>query len=502
MRWEVVPTTISLDNFERAGMTINGQFPGPEVRVAMGEAVSIQVTNKLKTPLTIHWHGITQKHSNGMDGVPFVTQAPIHPSQSFTYNFTLLQSGTYWYHAHTGLDSEFIYGTFVVTEPKQEWQRALQLHPEYAHDKELTILLSETWHRSSEEIIKGVTSLPFVPLGQPDAVLINGQANRKWDTNFRQGKGHSVITVKSNTRYRLRLVGGQGSSLLYFSIPGHRFTVIEADGTLVTPFTVDRVPVNSGLRYSVILQTLPTTNNHYVYAHIAGNNSTAGVAILHYEGAAAPQPTLVHEPPSLTLPPTPEFEDRLTTAPLFNQHVYPLPKTVKQELIINSTFAKVDGLPMHRINNHIHVKRTKLFNPASDQGVFKISSNNKGVQMILQHLVEKDQPCVQHPWHLHGHSFYVVAKGAGFYSQADRQRVQSNLPLNPIFRDTFTHFPIPDLNPDPKVPVTSCGWYAIRFLANNPGPWLMHCHTTTHMLMGKQFILHETSPKRCRRKAY
>ncbi len=83
------------------GMTLNGQIPGPTLYFTEGDLARIRVHNSMDVNTSIHWHGILVPP--GMDGVPLITQPPIKPGETFTYEFPIRQSGTYWYHSHSGL---------------------------------------------------------------------------------------------------------------------------------------------------------------------------------------------------------------------------------------------------------------------------------------------------------------------------------------------------------------------------------------------------------------
>jgi FtsP/CotA-like multicopper oxidase with cupredoxin domain len=94
-------------------MTINGQLPGPTLRFTEGDHAVIRVHNQMDVETSIHWHGILLP--NAMDGVPFLTYPPIAPGETFTYEFDLRQSGTYWYHSHTMLQEQRgLFGALVI----------------------------------------------------------------------------------------------------------------------------------------------------------------------------------------------------------------------------------------------------------------------------------------------------------------------------------------------------------------------------------------------------
>ncbi|KAJ9069437.1 hypothetical protein DSO57_1018516 [Entomophthora muscae] len=516
--WVVDERRAAPDNHEASVIAINGMFPGPTINVTMGDSVEVNIRNRLGRPFTLHWHGITQKNSQNADGVPYVTQDPIPHNAQYKYRFSIPdQAGTFWYHAHTKLDADVAFGALIVHEPKPILNKAMQLDPRFKYAEERVLLLSEIWHKSNEEMYDRLTSSPFRSFPTPNSILTNGRTYAEWDQNASPNlpfnDGYSIITVKPNTRYRLRIIGAQDRSFFTFQIPGHRFTVIEADGTLVKPFETDHVDINSGQRYSVILQTNTKPQNYLMYTTIIGGGSAVknGIAILHYEGSQ--DPTLFSRSVQ-TMPPNPRmastwFDDQLAT---LISHDIELPTSFTQSSIINAQLDKDGDLSIYKINNVIHRPRnttllpsifSKTYTPAP--GMVDIRSDGQGVQMVLQNLILPGIGCSPHPWHMHGHSFYVVARGEGIFDpRIHNRQIEASLRKNPspILRDTFTLFPsgtqptyrntAPASSPpgNPQA-LRSCGWTAIRFKANNPGSWIMHCHIAAHMVQGMQFLLNE-----------
>ncbi|KAI9290742.1 Cupredoxin [Neoconidiobolus thromboides FSU 785] len=173
------------------------------------------------------------------------------------------------------------------------------------------------------------------------------------------------------------------------------------------------------------------------------------------------------------------------------------------------------------------VDKTYVPYQENSQGIVDIREGDS-VQIVIEHFAMRNNStnCIIHPWHLHGHSYYVVGHGSNDFTIEEQNEIDDNLRYNdkiPILRDTFTHYPdivdkkIPlgsplgklnlqvgysenqnftnvksniNINDNPEEYV-SCGWYAIRFIANNPGSWYMHCHITPHLIMGKFHIINE-----------
>ena len=106
---------VSIGDKSAQGMTINGSIPGPTLRFSVGDVARIRVKNNMDVTSSIHWHGLLVPPS--MNGVPFVTQVPIEPGTTFTYEFPIRQTGTYWYHSHTDLQEQSgLYGSIVIAD--------------------------------------------------------------------------------------------------------------------------------------------------------------------------------------------------------------------------------------------------------------------------------------------------------------------------------------------------------------------------------------------------
>ena len=112
----VAENPVNFTGVTRMATTINGSIPAPTLRLREGDEVTIRVTNRLSVPTSIHWHGILLPYQ--MDGVPGISFPGIAPGETFTYRFKLRQSGTYWYHSHSGFqEMTGMYGALII-EPR------------------------------------------------------------------------------------------------------------------------------------------------------------------------------------------------------------------------------------------------------------------------------------------------------------------------------------------------------------------------------------------------
>jgi FtsP/CotA-like multicopper oxidase with cupredoxin domain len=215
-----------------AAYAFNGQVPGPRIRITEGDRVRFNVRNSLPEPATVHWHGLILP--NGMDGPANITQLPIPPGGSFTYEFTAVQAGTFFYHSHANPDRQQglgLYGALII-DPRQP--SSLQ------YDKELVVQLQE-W------LYKNGYTFPSMPMDgmQPNFFTINGKAYPETET----------VHLRVGEKLLVRFIGSQSGFIHPMHIHGGPFTVVATDGVLIPEgarVSKDTVNVGPGERYDVI----------------------------------------------------------------------------------------------------------------------------------------------------------------------------------------------------------------------------------------------------------
>jgi FtsP/CotA-like multicopper oxidase with cupredoxin domain len=156
-------------------MTINRQIPGPQIHVCKNDVIVVDVTNAMAgTAATIHWHGLHQRETPWMDGVPYVTQCPIQFGTTFRYHFYATEPGTQFYHSHTGHHKvNGHYGGLVIRQPKIDDPHADLFTQDL---KEHLIVISDWMDHDAEMFMPGLRSLK--PGIQPTNFLINGKGQR------------------------------------------------------------------------------------------------------------------------------------------------------------------------------------------------------------------------------------------------------------------------------------------------------------------------------------
>ena len=251
VRWQILPK-ISVDAY-----AFNGQVPGPTLRFTEGDRVRINVTNHLPETTTVHWHGLILP--NVMDGPARVTQEPIKNGAVYHYEFTAVQSGTYFYHSHDHVDRQQALGLYgaMLIEP---------LHPDPAlhADHEYTIQLQE-W------LLREGLTYPAMPMegGLPNFFTINGKAYPATDT----------VHMKVGETLKVRFIGSSTGFIHPMHIHGGPFQVVARDGETLAPsarFMADTINIGPGQRYDVIW-TARKPGMWMIHCHISHhttNNNT------------------------------------------------------------------------------------------------------------------------------------------------------------------------------------------------------------------------------------
>ena len=270
---------IMTDGFFRPIFTINGQMPGPTIVANMRTVLKITVHNELKNNegIAIHWHGMHQRNTPEMDGVPYISQTPLLPNQNMIYEFSAYPGGTHWYHAHGGTQrTDGIYGALIVKDTIElDGRNILDLY-----DQHTLILMDWSWdpsHKIAQELISTLSIWkddlsPYPGTKGPDGTTVgpfpfrSGLINDKgrFCDYYLNGLPHcnlhysqlNYFSVKPNNIYRFRLIGAQSAYAFKFSIQEHYLTVVATDGNPIQPIkNVQYVIVNTGERYDVLVDT-------------------------------------------------------------------------------------------------------------------------------------------------------------------------------------------------------------------------------------------------------
>lgn len=475
--FNVVNADLAPDGFTRSTVVVNGQFPGPLISVNKGDTVNVVVQNNLtdstmRRSTSIHWHGLFQARNAYNDGPSFVTQCPISPEHSYTYSLALgNQTGTYWYHSH--LASQYLdglRGPIVIKDPEDP---NLSLYD--VDTDETVITLADWFHRPAPELEAEYKLITNTASAEelPQSGLINGVGRTSTDTQ----PARPVFTVTPGKRYRYRIINTSAITRFDFQIQGHNMTIIEVDGVNHVPLLTQRLTIHAGQRYSVVVEANQTVDNYWIRApmtaRVVGTAPTnwatdsANVnAVLHYEGAPDAEPTT--DIPALTG--TNLVESDLV--PAENPAAPGLPVAGGVDKVFNLVFTTAENnVTGHgwRINGVQYIPPTtptllSILSGARNSSDFGTNENTLIIDKGDTVEINLTGPA-NHPWHLHGHTFSVV-KGVNTVPNY----------VNPPRRD---------------VAATSGTGLTIRFTADNPGPWILHCHIDMHLEAGLAVVFAE-----------
>jgi hypothetical protein len=255
-------------------MTINGQLPGPTLRFTEGDHAVIHVRNQMDVDTSIHWHGILLP--NAMDGVPFVTYPPIAPGRTFTYEFDLRQSGTYWYHSHTMLQEQRgMFGALVIA-PKDKGmvdriRDQVVVLSDWTDEDASSVL--HTLKRGSEWYSLQKGSGQSI-LGAARVGLLGAYFSRElqrmppmdladvyYDRFLLNGALEQSLAAQPGEQIRLRVIAGSASTFFYLQFAGGPMQVVAADGLPVQPFDEQRLLIAVAETYDVIV-TVPAEGSY------------------------------------------------------------------------------------------------------------------------------------------------------------------------------------------------------------------------------------------------
>ena len=513
IRLVVDRTRFSVDGRPGHAVAINGTIPAPLIRLKEGQNVRITVENRLTDEDTsIHWHGFIVPFQ--MDGVPGISFPGIRPGQSFTYEFPIKQSGTYWYHSHSGLQEQLgHYGPIIIDPAGPD---------PVAYDREHVIVLSDWtfmhphmlftrlkqeggfFNRNKRTLSDKMNGKPD-PLSPADAkmfaemrmdptdisdvtaaaytYLINGHSPAEnWTGLFQPGE-----------RVRLRIINAAAQSIFNIRIPGLKLLVVATDGIDVRPVEVDELQIGNAETYDLIV--VPE-NRPYSFVAEGIDRSGMGVATLApREGMRAEVPAL-RERPTLTMMdmgmmdhsahggggsgmamdhnmrdkskvafPVGPGVDMIAPMPMDRsgdpgiglENVGHKVLTYKDLVSLKPNTDK--RVPTRRVDIHLTGNMERFMWSVDGE---KLSENPEPYRFARNERVRLrliNDTMMTHPMHLHGHFFEIVNGNPG------------QQPLKHTVR------------------VLPGGFIDLDLTADAPGDWAFHCHLLYHMHAGMMRVV-------------
>ena len=292
---------------------INDSLPAPTLKMQEGDTVTIRVHNQLNESTSIHWHGLLVPFE--MDGVPGISFDGIPAGSTFTYKFKLTQSGTYWYHSHTGFQEQTGMRGAIVIEPKGRER--------YPIEEDHVILLSDWTHRDPHNLLKLLKQradfdnyhLPDFKKLLSDIAATDLEAaydkRKMWNqmrmmpTDFTDLSGETTFTylmngkttaanwtqlVKAGQPVKLRFINGSAQTIFDVRIPGLKMKVVATDGIDVAPVDVDDFRIGVAETYDVIVT--PTRDAHTIFAQNIDRTGFVATTLATKRGARAAIPAM------------------------------------------------------------------------------------------------------------------------------------------------------------------------------------------------------------------
>ncbi len=402
----------------------NGEVPGTPIRLRLGQSVDATIHNALEVPTAVHWHGI--RLPNAMDGVAGLTQPAIAPGESFHYQFTPPDSGTYWYHSHVNAYEQIgrgLYGPLIIDETTPP-----------VVDRDLTWMIDD-WRLLDDASISG-------DFGNGHD---RSHAGRIGNVPTVNGRFRDVVKVRTGERIRLRLINASNARNFSLSFGDLKPSVIAIDGQSVTPYVTDEtIVIGAAGRVDLILDMtgdpgskMPVVDNFY-------RQSYDLTQFVYEQSPLRDQPldSAINLPPSLI--PEPDLAN--ATA-----HVV----TIAGGAMGGLQRAKLDGewMSLRKVAQQGYVWAindvvgNKLRMPP-------LIDTKQGSSIIL---TIRNETAFPHPMHLHGHHMKLLSIDGKALSE-------------PRWVDSPLVMPRQTMK--------------FAFVADNPGEWLFHCHALEHHAAG------------------
>ena len=420
-----------------------GSVPDTPLRATAGDRVQVLVQNGLPEKTSVHWHGLAIR--NDMDGVPGLTTPEIGAGSSFLYDFVVPDAGTHWFHPHHGAQVDRgLYAPFIVDARDEAGG--------YDHE---WILVLDDWS-------DGLT--PSL-MDTYDALVAAGKDSGGMDMGMDMGMGDGggsgsgmgmmsdggdvdynlyvingrppadpdVLTAKPGQKVRMRIINAAADSVFDVAVAGHEMQVTHTDGYAVNPVTTSLLRIGMGECYDAIV-----TFSDGVFPVVARRYGKQGLARALVRTEAGSVPSESFQPPELSGYPL--TADALSAAP---GTALPRKKPdTTQNVVLSGSMAPY----VWTINGRTYDKTVPL----------TVAAGQTTRLRVMNHSM------MSHPLHLHGHTFQLGAAGG-----------------TGTRKDTILVPPMAGVD--------------ITVLADNPGRWMLHCHTAVHMEAGMMTRLDYTT---------
>ncbi len=402
----------------------NGQVPGTPIRVSLGETINAEIHNALEVPTAVHWHGI--RLPNAMDGVAGLTQPPINPGNSFLYQFTPPDSGTYWYHSHVNAYEQIgrgLYGPLIIDEADPP-----------VVDRDL-IWMIDDWR-----LLDNASISDDFGSGHD-----RSHAGRIGNVPTVNGRFRDIVKVRTGERIRLRLINASNARNFSLSFGDLNASVIAIDGQAIKPYTTNKpITIGAAGRVDLILDMTgepgsiaPVVDSFY--------RESFHLTKFVYDKVPLRESSLTD---SIALAPSTIPEPEISNAKNYDI-------TIAGGAMGGLRRAQLDGEWMG-------------LREIAQQGYVWAINDVVGNKLDMPPLIDtkvgnsvrltiRNETAFPHPMHLHGHHMKLLS-----------------IDGNALSEQNWVDSPL--VMPNQTV--------ELAFVADNPGNWLFHCHALEHHAAG------------------
>ena len=507
---DISQSSREIDSSAANPILINNSFPGPLLRWREGDDLSIKVMNNLNEKTSIHWHGILLPFQ--MDGVPGLSFNGIDAHSEFEYRFQLRQSGTYWYHSHSGFQEQIGHYGPIIIDPIED--------DGYDYDREFVILISDWSFEDPQRIFNKLKSMSdnynyqqrtlgdLVNEMQAEGISSALSRRMMWG-QMRMNETDIADVTGSTYKYllngmstnelwrgiynpgekiRLRMINASAMSIFNVRIPGLPMNLIEADGEKIRPIETDEIQLGTGEVFDAIIE--PTQDIYTVFCE--SNDRSGFVAgAISTSASLTPNIPVLRSRPTLTMKdmgmdhstmghdmPAMDNDEQVTQT-----HNHP-----RDHGVINLAESPVSRLAERPLGLELEPHRVLTYSEISAFDHYMTPSIDREIELHLTSNMERymwsfdgikfsevrepitfgynemiranlvNDTMMPHPIHLHGMYFRLV-----------------NGPMNHPKKHTLL------LKPGEKV--------SIDIRANEPGYWAFHCHFLYHMMAGMMRVI-------------
>lgn len=513
-------------------LLLNDQLPAPTLEFTEGDEAEITLINRIPNDeLSVHWHGLLLDPF--MDGVPYVNTPPIRPGEKFTFKFRLRQSGTYWYHSHTGVqEQKGLYGAFII-HPREKAIHA---------DKDLVLVVSDWIDENPDQVLRNLRKegdyytfkkgtmrswlgaiqagslktflgnewtrmggMDFSDVGY-DAFLINGK------------KSSQALMAHPGEKIRLRVINASASTYFYLSLAGLPMKVISADGVDIRPAMAKEILIGMAETYDILFEVPDHKNYEFKATAQDGTGSTSA-----WIGMGDKVPAPMRPQPDLYASMDMGSMDHSSMGKMDHSQMGHAKTQKKTEEMDHSKMdmETMDHSQMgHGSPSDNEADKTKLNKTPTVEGDAGSESDSKPVEVLtvndLQALRPTDFPekipRYDVTLNLDGDMdrYIWLINGKAIHQDRNLYINKGDIVRFTFVNNTMMHHPMHlhghffrVLNKFGKssplkhtVDMSPHTTRTIEFLADEPGEWMLHCHNLYHLKTGMGRVVTYSSFKR------